>query len=435
MGRFRSLVIVGLVVAACSGAPASTPSPSGQPTASATAEPTVTAAPTLEPTLSPSPEPPPTDLPTASPGGPIIPVPPAMSAPVQISSSYFPDLRVATDDAGAAHVLATTEEIGRGLFHLSNASGVWTEEEITAPRAEGGDNAIVVASDTDGTIWVGFSRFEVWNPCPFECEPPESRLDGLYVINNASGAWSEPERLPGGITPAFDFEVRNGELYIAYELRQGEDPPQIAYATNAGGTWAQEIVGPGFWPDIELGLGGDPRIVYVTETPSTYEVTLALRGDTWSLYPVPDSAGDPTAPHLAVTAANATMVTYTVLDPARGYVSWRRTAESGWTDPEELAPEGLDEIAMGPGDALHYIYALAESEDGSDGLWWGWMGGASAVNRLLDPSMRDAVDAPSAPQSIALDTSGFPHIVYGTPYDEGREGVWYVYGSEPGLPV
>ncbi|MEP7158320.1 MAG: hypothetical protein ABI797_02755 [Chloroflexota bacterium] len=384
----------------------------------------MTAPPTAQP--SPTAAPTPTTAPTPTP----VPVPPAFNAPTQISATDLADLRVAIDGAGAVNVIGTTERKGRGLIHLTNSGGVWTEEEVTTPPAKGSDHGIVVATDTDGSLWVGFARYEVWNPCFFECAPPRSRLDGLYVINNASGAWSEPVRLPEELDAGreFDMAVRDGTLHLAYRLEA--DPPQIAYATNAGGAWQHEPVGPGFWPDLVLGGAGDPRVVMIVVDGEDYSVALGLRTDSgWQIEPVPHSTGDPTSPHLGVNSADATVVQHAHFE--LGYPSDLTTFDgTGWSAPAEIAPDSIDEMAVGPGDAVHVIFPVADTET-SDGLWWAWLHGDTRVDQLIDASVREVEDGPSAPQSLALDAAGLPHIVYATPYDEGREGLWYVSGGAP----
>ena len=363
-----------------------------------------------------------------------MPVPPAFNAPTQISATDLADLRVAIDAAGAVHVIGTTERKGRGLIHLTNSSGAWTEEAVTTPPAKGSDNGIVVATDIDGSLWVGFARYEVWNPCFFECAPPFSRLDGLYVISNVSGIWSEPVRLPDELGEPFEFDmaVRDGALYIGYRL--DVDPPQIAYGTNESGEWQHEPVGPGFWPDLILDGAGDPRVVMVTGDVDNYAVALALRSESgWQVEPVPDSTGDPTSPHLAVNSAGATSVVHAHFDPfrSRGYASDLTTFDgAGWSAPAEIAPEAVDELAFGPGDAAHVVFVVSETDTGT-GLWWAWLHVDTRVDQLIDPSVREVQDGPSAPQSLALDAAGLPHIVYATPYDDGREGLWYVSGGAP----
>jgi hypothetical protein len=257
-------------------------------------------------------------------------------------------------------------------------------------------------------------------------------LDGLYVINNVSGTWSEPARLPDeiGVPFEFDMAVRDGVLHIAYRL--DADPPQIAYATNGGGEWQHEAVGPGFWPDLALDGAGDPRVVMVTVDGEIYSVTLGLRTDgAWQVEPVPDSTGDPTSPNLAVDSAGAIVVEHAHFQPARGYVGVLTTFNgAGWSAPAEIAPAAVDEMMLGSGDAVQVIFPVADT-DGSDGLWWAWLSGDTRADELIDASVREVEDGPSAPQSFALDATGLPHIVYGTPYDKGREGLWYVSGGAP----
>jgi hypothetical protein len=393
--------------------PTASPAPVTASPAHSTPEPTL--APTLAPSVAPT----------------TVPAPPAFGAPTQISASDLADLRVAIDPAGAVHVIGTTEQKGRGLIHLTTASGVWTEDEVTTPPARGSDNGIVVATDTDGSLWVLFARYEVWNPCFFECRRPYSRLAGHYVINNASGAWSEPARVPEELGFEQVMAVRDGVLHLVYRLH-GDIEVQIGFATNSGGEWQYELVGPGFWPDLALGSAGDPRVVMAVGDPGNYSITLALRSDDgWHVEAVPDSIGDPTSPHLAVNAADATVVQHAHFESNRGYASVLTTFDgTSWSAPVEIAPVGIDEMVLGPGDVVHVLFAVAET-DSSDGLWWASLHGGLRVDQLIDPTMREVQDGPSAPQSFVLDAAGLPHIVFAIPYDEGREGVWYASGEAP----
>jgi hypothetical protein len=163
-----------------------------------------------------------------------------------------------------------------------------------------------------------------------------------------------------------------------------------------------------------------------------YSVALGLRTDSrWQIEPVPDSTGDPTSPHLAVDSADATVVEHAHFEPDRGYASVLTTFDGAeWSAPAEIAPEAIDEMALAPGDAVHVIFALADT-DSTDGLWWAWRHGGTRVDQLIEASTRMVQDGPNAPQSLALDAAGLPHIVYATPYDEGREGLWYVSGGAP----
>ena len=248
-GRRTMVVMLALALAGCQQAVSSfTPVPSATPRpptplATATPSPLPSVLPTQLPeTLPPSPTP--TQKPTPSatqsplatvaPSG--TPAPTAWSKPLKLADGSFFSLAYAIDGSGVSHIAA--QEPGDGTYYLTNASGTWTSTKVTDAPPDGADVEAVIALD-GSTVYIFYAHYTQWSEC-FDCELPVT-LDGYYYVTNASGMWSAPIKRtdPGADNPLDDAAVRDGVMYLTYDVYPNNDDPNayssLWYATNKDG--------------------------------------------------------------------------------------------------------------------------------------------------------------------------------------------------------
>lgn len=244
-------------------APSASEAPATSPPASPTLSPTPAASATSSPSSSPMPSPSTAPTATAS----LI----AGQWPLAalVGAGDFDDFDMAVDATGGVHIAAAIG-IGagdrRGLVYLTNRSGGWTEEQVTtAPPGQDDlefDGEPDIAVDADGTVWIAFTRYDCGG-----CTPTIS--DGVYVMNNAGGTWSQPEEIAATQAYGPSLDVRAGVAHLAYssgQMPEGSSYPAY-YATNESGTWvSSQFVTGARLAQLALSQGGVAQVAYITAT-------------------------------------------------------------------------------------------------------------------------------------------------------------------------
>jgi hypothetical protein len=415
-----------------------TPSPAASPSASPS--PSATAAQTPEPTATPPP---------TSDGG-------AWIGPERIATRDYGELALVVDDHGIAHAAA---ELDNAIYYLTSASGSWTREPLTMPPAGGHDAGPSIAIDHEGSLAVVFMRYRSWR-CDDEtaCYPGDP--DGLHVVSNASGSWSDPGRVPVELhtaLPSKAVSVRDGALHIAYDLHAGDgrDRASVWYATNRSGAWTTHHVaddstpldGRGIQvpldPSLALAADGTPRIAFgASDDRLHYAAATGAGGFTVeSVRDVTWGGGNrrPPTTLLTLDSLDRPHIVYIDGDGASRYVN--RSGDD-WSSPELTFP---DTPAGRCGWWTPNAIGMVVSQRGTvhiasrhttifSGLWFATnRSGHFETHRIWFPETENdlcdgAIDAdPSRPTAIAGDSAGRPHILFTTGWGDATE-LWYAIG-------
>jgi len=432
----RLVAVVALfVLAACSAsvAPSVTPSltVSSPPTASATAmaapastavTPTATAITTSQPTASPALTPTaPAPTATATPSQ----VPPAAAwpEPTLIDAQFMDAIDMALDADGHVHVAASDSH---GIYYFTNASGEWVRTDLVSAPDGGAAMSPTIAVSPSGKVVVAYSRWSRYDFCVDVCEEaPPNELDGVYLaINNGEG-WGTGLPVPGkgeGTGLAF-----NGDELHA--VRYGSTV--VSYAT-LGSDWSDpvEIEARG----VAFASGRDERPGLLVET----EVGLSLvqRANNGQLVEAPVPATFQGTPaRLAFDRLNRPHVVFGVYDSQADAERFMHTMRDGdaWTQPEQLAVGGNNAIAVDDADRLHVAYAT----ETSDFRWWDIryaLIAKGAIDRVrLDRSYLYDF-GPNGVPTLALDSTGRPHVVFSTQGLDDGSGLFYVAGPAASTP-
>lgn len=180
------------------------------------------------------------------------------------------DVSLVVDRDGVVHAAADEPQLlGSSLYHITNATGGWTDERLLRGRATAQSVtafwAPTIATDTDGRISIAFQFADNRYPDElglwYQATP-------TYLISNRSGGWSNPVQIGQGDAPS--VVVRDGAVHFAAQryfrgdadLRCGEDF-ELTYRTTASGRWTSEQVAHnGLSARLALTAQGLPRILY-----------------------------------------------------------------------------------------------------------------------------------------------------------------------------
>ena len=442
--RLLTTLALPLLILACA-APEALPSP--EPSAEASPAPTHTAStPAITPTPIPvpietasAPAPPPSPSPAApAPTTRAEPTPDADGwiGPDRISTRNYGELSLAIDDEGIAHAAA---ELGDGIFYLTNASGSWTRERLSRAPSGGDDQYPSIAIDDDGSLWIAFTRWAIWEPCIDVCVRPERfQNDGIYYLTYAGVGWPQP-RLALADAVMGSMVVRDGHVHLAYYEASREDA--IRYATGSSGEWQSRQVAASassyamqFAPDgvaVFIVASDNEGLAYVTgniDSGFADEQTVPCLGDQFEL-----ALDDLGTPH--VVTADRTIVLCV------------KGGDGGWSGPHEVSgdelapgrdgslwstPTGASVDGFG---ALHVIY-LVISGLGDDeyflweDLWYASNTGGSFESHHLSRGLGSDFGPPGS-SALALDRRGRPHVLFtaaSVDSDEELVGLWYAIG-------
>jgi hypothetical protein len=419
--------------------PADTTAPSPSPTASPPPGPTTSP----DPTLSPSPTPTPTDTPVGSTPTPASrPTPsfaPAPSpsegwtGPSRVSERPYLDPSIVVDAVGIPHVAVVLQQrtcaspvcLG-SIYHLTNESGAWTRERITRPpqAADEEDVGFVdgepsIAIDGNGSLWVAFTRmfdFENFGPYP----------EGVYVVNNSSGSWSNPIRLAGDAANLPSLQVRDGRIYVAYVQGRPTDAwgPNmrfaIMYGTDKGGSFATtRVARHGARPQLRLDGDGRPHLLYqggrsIDEHDGLYYATGASAGGSFTVELVGDTSGEEHRWALALDSDGRPHAAWSIWPAGTHYA---RRSGSGWLLTENVLPtEWRVAMAMGASGTVHV------AGGGEAGVHY-------ATNRSGDFVSERLTRQEAMSLGLAVDASGRPHLVFIARDDDFLpRGLWYGVG-------
>jgi hypothetical protein len=301
-------------------------------------------------------------------------------------------------------------------------------ERVTSPGGRDSDPSI--ALDDAGSVWIAFTRWAPEDPdaCAnvSDCFLP---ADGVYLISNQSGEWSEPERMAPPASNSPSLEIRDGAVHLGYVAGTlcGEicGPAMVRYRTNASGSWSETGLGPTFGRlELELGSDGSAFLAYWN---------LPADDDGLTVHPtilfshVDRSSGVVTNETVWQGEASAyienTLMALDSTDVAHlvSYVSFEAGQTSlymtrqlqGWTEQPTLPIAAVASIAVDGAGSIHGLACCANYLTNRAGDY-------ETVELLLD------TDGYYTRGDIAIDPFRRAHVLF-TTYEDGPT-LWYAAG-------
>ena len=403
-----------LALLACTGQPASTPSPtpaepsstpsplpSATPTVPATTRPTATASATEVATTEP------TATETATPAPAI-----GWTGPVEIAGGKFADGAVTFDAVGGMHIAVAGLMNGRhGNWYGTNRGSDWTwtllpgtpttdgvasagaSLAVRGQRVETADTygedtgELAIATDDAGTAWIAYTYL---GSCR-DCTPRAS--DGVFYSTNGSGRWSKPARLAGEMFGQSSIAARDAHLYLACADNSGIPGPrgEVRYGTDASGTWQSDhLADRGNSPLLYLDSTGRPTVVFFDGT--THVATAPKPA---SAFEVTDLGGPPTGEYEQLSAVGPAGDIWIAVDNTYSVFNG-----DSWSAPTEAIADGnILALEVGSGGVAHF---LARSEQA---LVYGRVAGDQVTGAPILDSGWDIA-------WLALDPIGTPHVIF-----------------------
>ncbi len=449
--RLSAYLIV-LLLAACA-SPADTtpppePSPSGtvspipSPLTSGSPSPTPTATPSTIPSPTPISSPPPSatsvpagitpsPVPRPSPSFAATPTPTnAWTGPTRVSERPYLDPSIVVDSAGTPHVAVVLEQrrcaspvcLG-SIYHLTNASRTWTRERITRPPQAADEEDIgymdgepSMAIDRDGSLWIAFTRmfdFENFGPQP----------EGVYLVSNRGGSWSDPTKLAGDGANRPSLQVRDGRVYVAYVRGRPTDAwgPNmrfpIIYGSDEGGAFTTtRVARHGERPQLRLDGNGRAHLLFqggrtIDEHDALYYASGPSAGGSFSVEPVQGTTGLEHRWALALDGDGRPHVAWSIWPDG---IHYARRSGSGWQLTENVLPNEL--VAVATGAAVHIVGG-------------GEPGVHHATNRIGEFESERLTRQRALSLDLAVDGDGRPHLVFiGRDENFESRGLWYGVG-------
>jgi hypothetical protein len=335
-----------------------------------------------------------------------------------VARGVYVDPDIVFDSEGFIHIAAGGGEAdNKGIWYFTNEGGYWTSQQVASPPpaedGEQGDGEPSIALDTDGSVWIAFSRWTCW-----QCYPDSP--DGTWYVTDASGTWSEPQQIAQDANLSPSLVVRDGIVHVAYNERtnlgHGEDYP-VWYSTNASGEWVTtQVVRKGASPQLAVDASGTVQILFLGPN----DIRLATKrpsGDFSAPEPLSGSTGESSF-EMAVDTSDGRM-----------WVGWdEHTADSynvmvaehgpnGWSQPLLALTEG--HISGLAANGLVNVIASAAGPDARDELIYAWNAHAdhSFFQQHLEPSGGSGAAVAVGPYDRAT-------VVYAIESPMEERGLW-----------
>jgi hypothetical protein len=336
-----------------------------------------------------------------------------------ISTRAYSELSLVVDSAGIAHAAAV---LGDGIFYLTNESGSWTRERLTtAPAGDrfsrGHDGEPSIALDSDGALWIAFTRSQC-----HECAPNPS--DGIFLLDNRGGRWSEPTEVAGYQNHGPSLVVRDGRVHLAYQHGgvPGLRSYPVLYATDRDGEWTVERVARnGSSPDLEIGPDGMAHIIFSGDDDWLYAVSDG-EDRSFAVEPI-GGASDVQSARMALDSSAQPHVAWTEWGPPSDSdvnASGIRLAQrrgGAWTAPEVIPDLRLSDLALSPDGAVHLLGVDAEER----------LVHATNASGALETNGPFS-DGEAWASALAVDEDGRPHLLFVVGHPALGSELWYGIG-------
>lgn len=318
-----------------------------------------------------------------------------------------------------------------GIHYLTNSLGAYTDQLILSNITV--RNYINIAMDPSDNPHIVF----------FD--------NGTQILKHAylqSGFWTS-ESVGAQFNGAFSsMAINNGNIHVAAISNDTIGSTILRYSMKSGSTWTSQTVQSFnttafYYPGISIAVSsnGVPQILYYASDDSTLRYAVQ-NGSTWTIQTV-DTIGLPgyrgcslvldknNVPHIAYarylegalvygtkSGNNWNLKTIEALSP--GAVNWSSLVFNALGEPQiefSNGAIGLNQYITMTNNVTHISYydATNSALKHATGLYGIW--GTEVV---------DTTHAGTAASAIALDTSGYPHILYG---DEPTGYYWYASQS------
>jgi hypothetical protein len=198
-----------------------------------------------------------------------------VSTRLPIIHSHAYDVHVVVDPNRKLHIAWNTDEHS---WYATNAGGSWVRRRLD--NALGNDAQVAVGSD--GSVHLLFQQ--CLNDGSGTCDGA-----GIYHQTNASGVWTTEHISTDPEDHAQDLLVDpDGSVHLVFSREdnsqaQPDLPLGIFYMTNASGTWVtSRAAGPGRMAQIERAANGTIQVVYAHVDGNLGIFQATLRNGTWT---------------------------------------------------------------------------------------------------------------------------------------------------------
>lgn len=307
----------------------------------------------------------------------------------------------------------------QGIWYMTNVTGTWVKQLVATPRNssesifdEGGGPAIAI-DPSDGSAWIVFAYLD----CP---GGEGCNVEGIFLVNNAGGTWTEPVQLTSENTSDPSLTVRDGHVYLAWDqyLDPGgcyTCPSSTWFGTDASGAWvAQSIVGVAQSPQLVVNAEGDAGILF-TQVGNRF-----ARQKANGSFVVERVPGDAVGVRIAVDAVSG--ITWVASNSGLGphmKVLLTSRGPEGWSDPVMAVSDDGQLKGLGVYDG---VVQLIWRRSGS-GLMYGQNAGGTFDTAML------AQDEAFVYPALALGPTGRPYVVY-TFEAGGPTEIWFLKGPQ-----
>jgi hypothetical protein len=246
------------------------------------------------------------------------------------------------DNLGTLHACWATERAGGGfMFYYSQkpAGGEWSTPGLVLDSSATRYNPVIAVKVSNGDVFIAYNQDEE-----------------VYYAENATGAWVE-HRLTDNEVDDHDPDIaidRNGCLHLAWVTVDAYEQYKIAYGTDAGGDWQNQILEDSYIGDY--GLGADPVVAVEPEG----KAHIAYRGGNYGTYHIHHAENEQpggtswdiqflSSPNSEDLVADIAVMPYGELHlalagrddwfaPSRGYYLHRPTGSHDWETAQAVAP-------------------------------------------------------------------------------------------------
>ena len=171
---------------------------------------------------------------------------------------------LAVDRSGAVHLafnqcLNDAEEEGscegEGLYYRTNASGAWVQSRITEFQ---GDRATGIVTDGAGAAHMVFQR-------PYLVQGREELGIGMFYLTNASGAWVRSKVATPGVNGRLGVDLNGAAHIVYNQDLPDNSKPGIYFATNKTGSWVRStaVRESAMYPEMVLDRRGVTRLAFM----------------------------------------------------------------------------------------------------------------------------------------------------------------------------
>ena len=266
------LMSVALIVAACgdapavvdpAGAPASTQTPSVQPSVVASSDPSTSPADPAGPAASPTPEPNKAVTVDTPPVRPAPPIPTVWSKPTVVMSGECFSPTATVDSTGTFHVVSGC---GMGIRYATSKDGKRWHTTILPHLAHRSDIEPQIAVD-GSTLYVAYTRQRQLDG---GCGDSGLVDVGVYYRTRTlpNGRWSAPARLGVAGAHLQSFRVVNGVIHETFVTENRQGP--VYYGSLSRGTFLSLRIPGATGTSLRVGDDGRARIAYTTDSSIRY---------------------------------------------------------------------------------------------------------------------------------------------------------------------